>query len=130
MADHPNVDVIRRSYQAFVDGDLETLRNPWRADINFHVNGVGGLDGDYHGPDEVVGVFGKLVEETGGTFRLDVHAVLADDEHTATLLTQHGERNGQSQSSHVAHITYMHDGKTREFWSATTDPVNDIASWK
>jgi len=130
MAEHPNVDVVRRSYQAFADGDLSTLRGLWTGDITFHVKGLADLDGDYRGPDEVFAFLGRLAQETGGTFRLDVHAILADDEHTATMLTQHAERNGASRSSDLVHVSHMRDGKTAEFWVATTDPVSDVAFWR
>jgi len=58
---------------------MATLRDTWREDIIWHVKGAGQLYGDYHGPDEVFGLLGKFAEETGGTFRLDVHAILAGD---------------------------------------------------
>lgn len=129
MGDHPNIDVIRRSYDAFAAGDLATLRGLWTEDITFHVKGLGQLDGDYHGPDEVVGFLGRLAAETGGTFRLDVHAILADDEHGAVLVTSHAERNGRSRTSQQVHVSHLRDGRTQEFWSATTDPEQDLAFW-
>jgi hypothetical protein len=58
---------------------MATLRDTWTGDIIWHVKGAGQLYGDYHGPDEVFGLIGKFAEETGGTFRLDVHAILAGD---------------------------------------------------
>jgi hypothetical protein len=58
---------------------MATLRDTWREDIIWHVKGARQLYGDYHGPDEVFGLLGKFAEETGGTFRLDVHAILAGD---------------------------------------------------
>lgn len=36
--------------------------------------------GDYQGPDAIVGFVVKAAAVTGGTLRLDVHRVLADDE--------------------------------------------------
>ena len=122
MAEHPNVDVVRRSYQAFASGDLESLRALWTDDIAFHVQGSGKLNGDYHGPDEVFGMFAELAQETGGTFRLEVHAILADDEHSAIMLTQYGTRNGRTLATKVVHIGHLREGKTAEFWEAFTDP--------
>ena len=58
---------------------MATLRDTWTGDIIWHVKGAGQIYGDYHGPDEVFGLLGKFAEETGGTFRLDVHAILAGD---------------------------------------------------
>ena len=130
MAEHPNVAALRDVYDAFGKGDLETVRRQWTDDITFHVKGLSSLDGDYRGPDAVIGFFGKLMEATGGTFRLDIHTILADDEHAAVLATEHAERNGQTRSADVVHISHLRDGKTHEFWAATTDPEAELAFWR
>jgi uncharacterized protein len=44
----------------------------------------------------VFGFFGRLAEETGGTFRLDVHDIIANDEHTAVLATLTATRGDKS----------------------------------
>jgi len=87
MTEHPNVELSRRGYDAFAKGDLATLSELIADDVTWHVRGVGPLSGDYHGRDEVFAFFGRLAEETAGTFRLDVHDVLANDEHTVALCT-------------------------------------------
>jgi ketosteroid isomerase-like protein len=130
MAEHANVEVIRRAYQAFADGDLATLRGLWTEDIIFHIKGLADLDGDYRGPDAVFAFMGRLAEETGGTYRQDVHSILANDEHSATMLTVHAERNGASRSSDLVHLSHMREGKTAELWVAYIDPVNDVAFWR
>ena len=129
LSDHPNEDVVRRAYEAFASGDMGTIRTLWTDDIVFHVKGLGELDGDYAGPDAVFGFFAKLSAETDGTFRLDVHTILADDEHSVTLLMQHAERRGRTLDSEVVHIGHMRDGKTSEFWAAVTDPGAAVAFW-
>lgn len=130
MAEHPNVAILRDVYEAFGKGDLDTVRAGWTDDITFHVRGLAGLDGDYNGPDAVIGFFGKLMEATGGTFRLDVHTILADDEHAAVIATDYAERNGRSRTADVVHISHMRDGRTQEFWAAHTDPEADLAFWR
>lgn len=129
MVDHPNVEVARRAYKAFAEGDVAAMRDSWADDVTFHIRGVGRLDGDYRGPEAVLGFLGSVMEETGGTFRLEVHSVLADDEHGVTLLTQHAERGGQTRTSEVVHVVHLRDGRTTEFWAASTDPVADVAFW-
>jgi ketosteroid isomerase-like protein len=130
VAEHPNVTALRNVYEAFGKGDLDTVRQQWTDDVTFHVKGLGSLDGDYQGPDAVIGFFGKLMDATSGTFRLDIHTILADDEHAAILATEHAERNGQTLSADVVHVTHLRDGKTQEFWSATTDPEGELAFWR
>ena len=129
MGDHPNVTAARRAYEAFSTGDVEALRGLWADDIVFHVKGVLDLDGDYIGHDAVFGFFARLAQATGGSFRLDVHAIVADDEHAVTLLHQYADREGRTFRGASRPRRHMRDGKTCEFSSATTDRVAAMAFW-
>ena len=72
MTEHPNVELTRRGYEAFAKATWP--RSELIADdVTWHSNDAGPLSGTYHGRDEVFGFFGRLAEETAGTFRLDVH---------------------------------------------------------
>ncbi len=96
VTEHSNVELTRRGYEAFAKGDLATLTELLADDVVWHVQGVGPLNGNYHGRDEVFGFFGRLAEETGGTFRLDVHDVLANDEHAVALCALSASRGNKS----------------------------------
>ena len=85
--------------------------------------------GGYHGRDEIFGFFGRLAEETGGTFRLDVHDVLASDEHAVVLCVLLASRGNKSIQVPVANVSHMRDGKVSEFWTSTADPQAGIDFW-
>ena len=68
MTEHPNIELTRQGYDAFAKGDLAALSELIAGDATWHVLGVGPLSGTYHGRDEIFGFFGRLAEETGGTF--------------------------------------------------------------
>jgi uncharacterized protein len=129
MTEHPNVELTRRGYDAFAKGDLAALSELLADDVTWHVRGVGPLSGDYHGRDEVFAFFGRLAEETAGTFRLDVHDVLANDEHSVALCTLSASRGTKSVETPVANVSHVRDGKVTEFWAATTDPQASIDFW-
>jgi uncharacterized protein len=130
VTEHPNVERARRGYEAFAKGDLATMSELMADDIVWHVKGVGPLNGDYHGRDQVFGFFGRLAEETGGTFRLDVQDILANDEHTAVLATLTASRGGKSIETLVVNVSRNDgDGRITEFWGATTDPEAGISFW-
>ena len=95
----------------------------------WHVRGIGSLSGDYQGRDQVFGFFGRIAEETGGTFRLDIHDILANDEHTVSLATLAATRGGKSIEVPVANVTHNRDGQITEFWSAVTDPEAALDFW-
>lgn len=76
------------------------------------------------------GFFGRLAEETGGTFRLDVHDILANDEHTAVLATLTASHNGKSIGVPVVNVSHSDgNGKITEFWTSTTDPQAALDFW-
>ena len=118
---HPNVELINRGYDAFEKGDLDTLRELFTDDVVFHVPGRNQLAGDYRGQDEVFGFFGKLVELSGGTFKIERHAVLADDEHAAVLGTTSASRGDKSISEKTVDVFHFRDGKVAEIWTLSAD---------
>ncbi|HSO52030.1 MAG TPA: nuclear transport factor 2 family protein, partial [Actinomycetes bacterium] len=122
-------ELTRRGYEAFANGDMATLSELLADDVTWHVDGAGPLSGTYHGRDEVFSFFGRLAEETAGTFRLDVHDVLANDEHAVVLCTQSASRGGKSIEVPVANVSHLRDGKLTEFWGATTDVQASIDFW-
>lgn len=129
MTEHENAAVARRAYDAFLGGDMATLAGLLAGDVVWHVAGLGKLNGDYRGHEAVFGFFTRLVEETGGTFTLEVHDILANDEHTVALVTQRGSRGGRSSAEQAVHVMHLHGGQIQEFWGATTDPETTLAFW-
>ncbi|MGB9111372.1 MAG: nuclear transport factor 2 family protein [Acidimicrobiales bacterium] len=129
MAEHSNVEVVRRGYDAFSKGDFAALGDVFADDVVWHVAGPGPLAGDYEGRDAVYGLFAELMKQTDGNFRLDVHDVLANDDHAVALVTASGTRGGKSLESQNAHVFHMRDGRVSEYWAATTDPESELAFW-
>jgi ketosteroid isomerase-like protein len=119
---HPNAELLNRGYDAFEKGDLDTLRGLFTDDVAFHIPGRSQVAGDYRGQDEVFGFFGRLVELSGGTFKLERHAVIADDEHGAVLSTGSAQREGKSVSTKTVDTFHFRDGKVSECWSFAEDP--------
>jgi uncharacterized protein len=117
MADHPNVDLLRDGYDAFAKGDMDTVRDFFAEDIVWHVPGNNPLSGDYEGHDAVFGFFGKLMAETGGTFRQEIHDVLANDTHGVALVEIHLERGGKTFDGRGVHVMHVVNGKVTEFWN-------------
>ena len=122
MAEHPNVARIRDGYAAFAKGDFDVLTDLFAEDIVWHNTGRNQLSGDYRGRDAVFGFFARLMEVTGGTFHLDLHAVLADDEHGVALTMATASRDGKSMTANEADVMHLRDGKVTEFWTTSVDP--------
>jgi uncharacterized protein len=121
MAEHPNVTRITDAYAAFAKGDLAVLEDFFAQDVLWHEGGRNQITGDYRGREAVFGLFGKLMEITEGSLRVDPHAVFADDEHGVALVVVTASRGGRSMTSNEAQVFHMRDGKVVEGWVAPTD---------
>lgn len=119
---HPNEDLLRRGYAAFAAGDMESVLSMFADDIVWHIGGTSQIAGDYVGHQEVMGFFGKVFELSAGTFRTEIHDVLANDEHGTVLVTAHAERDGQTLAAREVHIWHLADGKATEFWGFIEKP--------
>jgi ketosteroid isomerase-like protein len=126
---HPDQELIQGGYEAFARGDVPDVLARFSEEIVWHIPGRSRLAGDYRGQDEVVGFFGTLMELSGGTFRLDIHDILATDGHVVALVRGHAEREGRQHSFDAAHVWHVADGKATEFWGLSTDPYADDEFW-
>jgi ketosteroid isomerase-like protein len=79
MAEHPNLLLMRRALDAFRSGDVPTLAQVFASDVVWRVPGRSALAKDYKGQDEVFGFFGRLMELTSGTFRVESLDMFAND---------------------------------------------------
>ncbi|HXW44220.1 MAG TPA: nuclear transport factor 2 family protein [Streptosporangiaceae bacterium] len=123
---HPNEDLLRRGYEAFAAGDIETVLAIFADDIAWHIPGESQLSGDFHGHQEVLDFFGRLLGLTDGTFRLDVEQILANDTHGVVLVTAYAARDNRELVMPEVHVWRLADGKATEhrsfFWDdAVTD---------
>ena len=119
---HPNEDLIRRGYDAFSRGDMDTLRELFHPDIVWHAPGRNQLAGDYQGIDAVLGYFGRIMELSDGNFRAEVHDVIANDEHGVGLHVAHAERAGSTLQDNTVLVFQVSDGKVTEVWQYWADP--------
>ena len=119
---HPNEDLVREGFAAFGRGDMDALRKQFFADdVRWHAPGRGPLAGVYEGTEQVLQYFARLVELSGGTLSLELHDVLANDEHAAALITVRGERAGKQLADNEVLTYHFRDGKVSEVWGHTTD---------
>jgi ketosteroid isomerase-like protein len=130
MGEHPNVMRSRDAYAAFGRGDLDALREQFADDVVWHVGGRSPLAGDYKGQDEIFGFFGKLFEMTEGTLSIDIHDILANDEHTCVLVTMSAKRGDRMFEQRAVHVFETdEDGRTKAFWSFEEDQAAGDEFW-
>jgi ketosteroid isomerase-like protein len=119
---HPNEDLVREAFAAFGRGDIDALRDQYFADgIRWHLPGRSPLAGDYDGIGQVMEFFGRILELSGGTFRTELHDVLANDEHAVALYATVAEREGRRLEDNNVSTFHIRDGKAAEVWTQVTD---------
>jgi ketosteroid isomerase-like protein len=113
---HPNEELLRRAFDAFAKGDVDTLREVTDQDAVWHTSGRSPLAGDYRGVDAILGFFARVAELTGGTFRAELHDVVANDEHAVALYVSRGEREGRTLENRTVLVSHVRNGKFTETW--------------
>ncbi|MET8678302.1 nuclear transport factor 2 family protein [Streptomyces sp. NPDC004647] len=78
MAEHPDCALVRRGYEAFSSGDLDTLATLMTSDVTHHVPGDNMMSGHHKGRDAVMQLYRNIAEETNGTFRVELEHLFAD----------------------------------------------------
>jgi uncharacterized protein len=90
-------------------------------DIRWHFPGRSPFGGDFHGLEEVMGWLGRSFEASGGTLSIELHDVLASDDHVVALSTTRAQRAGKSLEDNTVQIFHITDGKAAEVWSNPSD---------
>jgi uncharacterized protein len=124
MAAREDVETVRTGHEAFSRGDTAGIVGSWAPNVTFYYPGRSFVAGEYRGPDDVLAFLGQLAALSGGAFRLDVHDILASDQHVVVLCRELGERDGRRLDTRACHVWHTANGKLTELW----DVVDDVHS--
>ena len=100
VTEHPNIEVFKQVYDTFTTGDMGRLAELIAKDVVWHVPGTNLISGEYTSREAIFGGFSKIFELSKGTYRAELHDILADDEHTVALLhatARHGEKDARPE---------------------------------
>ncbi len=89
-------DTVRRGYKAFTDGDMETLGSLYTDDVVQTMPGNNKVSGEFKGRTDVLALYGKLFELSGGTFKADLKSVDADGDKIVAVHSSKAERDGRT----------------------------------
>jgi hypothetical protein len=118
VKEHPNAALIKNMYAAFAtETYLPTLREIFSQDIVWHLPGTHPASGDHRGRDAVFAAMATF----DGFVQLELHDVVANDEHAVALLRATGHRKGKQYDALEIDTFHIKDGKVTEFWSFSED---------
>jgi ketosteroid isomerase-like protein len=129
MAEHPNVGLVRKGYDAFAKGDMATLRELLSENVVWHAPGNNPLSGEHRGRDAVFAMFAQTAELSGGTLRIEVHDVLANDEHAVALFRETASRKGRQLDLLETAVYHISNGKATEVWASPYDQRASDEFW-
>jgi ketosteroid isomerase-like protein len=114
MAEHPSVELYRRAMDAIGQGNPEGFADALADDVVWHQIGAPPLVGKQAVIDSMSGM-------EGVDFNVDLHDVLANDEHLIGLVTANVTVGDESIEYRTAEIAHVVDGKVTERWAFSDD---------
>jgi carbon monoxide dehydrogenase subunit G len=69
------------------------------------------------------------MEISGGTLRVEVHDILANDEHGVALVRGTGQRGAKSIADNGVQVFHLRDGKATEVWFHPGDQAASDEFW-
>lgn len=126
--DHNEI-LLRMAYDAQARGDIDAYLDLLSEDVVFHIPGRSRIAGEYRGKDEVRRHFQEIRTLSGGTFRTEIHEVLAGEEHVVGLVRGQAERDGATVDLPRVHVWHVKNGKLGELWVHPADQYAFDAYW-
>jgi hypothetical protein len=124
MAEHPDVTLVKRGYNAFNNQDVATLRELLAEDAVQTMVGDNLVSGEYKGLDNVLAMYNRLGELTGGTYRCEVEQTFTNGKGTVVVVHhQTAQREGKRLDNRQALVFQVVNGKV----VSLTDASDDIA---
>lgn len=120
MGTGENAAIVRRGYEAFNSGDMETLTGLFDENATWHTPGRSPIAGDHEGREAAFAQFGRYGGDTGGTFKAELQYLLEDDDGRVVGVHHNSaERDGKHLDVDCCLVFELKDGRVtdgREFF--------------
>jgi uncharacterized protein len=109
-------EAIRALYAARAERTHERVRPLLAEDVLWHEPGDEDYSGEYHGPNEVIGLLDQLLGVTQGTFVLEPVEFMATDDHLAVKIRWSARRGDRQVEGNELAVYRFRDGHIAEVW--------------
>lgn len=121
MTEHPNAASARAALEAFARSDVATLADSLSDDVVWHAPGTSRFSGKFEGRAAVMDRFARMTQ-AGVRTTLDIHDVVANDEHVVALVHVRVQNAaGRSYEGPQVQVMHVRDGRAFEFWGMNQD---------
>lgn len=119
-------DTVRKGYKAFGEGDMETLGSLYTDDVVQTMPGSNQISGEFKGRDNLLALYGKMGELSGGTFKADLQSVKVDGDKIVAVHSAKGEREGNTlDENETIAFTFAGDKISRLDLTTSDDAAQD-----
>lgn len=126
---HPNASLLEKIYADFTRGDFPAVLSACGDSITFQVPGKSPLAGKYSRATVASGLGEQLRARSDGTLKMEVHDILASDQHAAVLMTHRLMRQGKPVEYRTVHIWRFEGGKPIAWYEYPRDLYQFDAAW-
>lgn len=110
-----NLAAVKAYADAWQKGDAATLVGRYSDDFTLHYFGESPLAGDHVGKAAALGTLAKVQQLTNRKL-VEVHDVLAGEDHGAIMALERWEREGKSLDVRRVLLYHVRDGQLTECW--------------
>lgn len=127
----PNLDLARRALAAIEHRDPSALQSTLHPDVVWRELGSDNPLGDtFEGIGAVLSFIASLYDRTGGSLHLEVHDVLANEEHIVALVRIKAlAADGSGLDDEAVLVGHIRDGLVDSVWSYSQDQATANAFW-
>jgi ketosteroid isomerase-like protein len=131
MSEAPDtIQWTRDFYEASAALDIERVRSLLREDVVVHVGGEGPIAGDHSGADSVFALFGRLLQETEGTFKVSLQEVIGNRQYSAARHRWTASRGGREiEMDNLIVFRWDDQGRIAERWEFIEDQALHDEFW-
>ena len=110
-------------------GGFDQLKELIAEDATWHLSGRSLFSDDYRGHDSILGLFKQLADFTNGTLEVELHDVLANEQHAVALARYTASRARRSLEMDACDTFHLRDGRIVDFHKQPTAAHDDFAEW-
>jgi ketosteroid isomerase-like protein len=110
-----NAAAVRAYAEAWQKGDAAAILGLYSDDFTLHYFGRSPLAGDHAGKAAALATLAKVQQLTNRRL-IEVHDVLAGEDHGAILATERFERDGRTLDVRRVLVYHVRDGQLTECW--------------
>jgi ketosteroid isomerase-like protein len=117
--EHPNIDLVRGVYAAYLGGDRDHVIAALSPDIRWHNSGHDALAGTLEGVPAVLDYL--MGQDHLEDYRLEVVDMLASDERVAIVARSSGRVGERPLTNDFVQVIRLESGRIAEVWNYNWD---------